>query len=129
MLYDGVCNLCNAAVQFIINRDPRARFRFAALSSPYALRLLQAYNLTVKAEPDSIVLIQNGKAYLQSGAALRIAKGLGGVWPFLYVFIWVPPFIRNAVYGLIARNRYHWFGKQESCLLPTPELKARFRND
>jgi len=125
IFFDGVCNLCNGAVQFIIARDPQNRFKFAALQSEFAKNYLSSFRLKVK-HGDSFVLLENGKVYEQSAAALRIAKKLGGLWPLLYGLIIVPPFIRNAVYKSIARNRYKWFGKQESCWIPTPELKSRF---
>lgn len=125
IFFDGVCNLCNGAVQFVIERDPKNRFKFAALQSDYAVKELSTANLKVK-HGDSFVLLENGKVYEQSTAALRVAKKLNSLWPLLYIFIVVPPFIRNAVYKFIARNRYKWFGKQESCWVPTPELKNKF---
>lgn len=125
IFFDGVCNLCNGAVQFVIERDPKNRFKFAALQSDFAKNQLSNYQLEVK-QGDSFVLLENGKVYEQSTAALRVARKLNGLWPLLYGFIIVPPFIRNAVYKFIARNRYKWFGKQESCWVPTPELKKKF---
>ena len=125
IFFDGVCNLCNGAVQFIMARDPQNRFKFATLQSEFAKNYLSSFQLKVK-HGDSFVLLENGKVYEQSAAALRVAKKLGGLWPLLYGLIIVPPFIRNAVYKFIARNRYKWFGKQESCWIPTPELKSRF---
>lgn len=125
IFFDGVCNLCNGAIQFIIKRDKQNIFRFAALQSDYAQKILPNYFLTAK-QTDSIVLIENGKIYQQSTAALKIAKKLSGFWPLLYIFIIVPKFIRDAVYNYIAKNRYKWFGKQESCWVPTPELREKF---
>lgn len=125
IFFDGVCNLCNGAVQFVIERDSKNYFKFAALQSDFAQEKLTAFNLTVK-HGDSFILLENGKVYEQATAALRVAKKLDGLWPLLYVFIIVPPFIRNWVYKFIAKNRYKWFGKQESCWVPTPELKNKF---
>lgn len=125
IFFDGVCNLCNGAVQFVIERDRKDYFKFAALQSEFAAKTLADFDLEVS-HGDSFVLLENGKVYEQSTAALRVAKKLRGLWPLLYVFIVVPPFIRNAVYKIIARNRYKWFGKQESCWVPTPELKSKF---
>ena len=125
ILFDGVCNLCNASVNFVIDRDPRGIFRFAALQSEVARPMLEKQGLTDEAL-DSIVLLEKDKIYRRSTAALRIAKRLKGVWPLLYLFIVVPPPLRNAVYDWIARNRYRWFGKSETCRVPTPELQERF---
>lgn len=126
LLFDGVCNLCNGAVQFIVKRDPAGRVHFAALQSDAARRLLAEYGL-----PDdylkTIVLIENGRAYTHSTAALRVARLLRAPWPaFYYAFIWVPRPVRDLVYGLVARNRYRLFGMREACMVPTPDLRARF---
>jgi predicted DCC family thiol-disulfide oxidoreductase YuxK len=125
IFFDGVCNLCNGAIQFIIKRDKQETFRFSALQSNYAKEILPNYFSTTK-QTDSIILLQNGKIYQQSTAALKIARRLSGLWPAVYIFIIVPKFIRDAVYHYIAKNRYRWFGKQESCWVPTPELKDKF---
>jgi predicted DCC family thiol-disulfide oxidoreductase YuxK len=126
VLFDGVCNLCNGSVNFIIDRDPAARFRFAALQSAPAAELLGRFGQKPEAEPQSVLLLEDGKLYDRSTAALRIARRLGGGWKLLYAFIVVPRPVRDVVYGFIARNRYRWFGKSESCRMPTPELRARF---
>ncbi|MDQ8006668.1 MAG: DCC1-like thiol-disulfide oxidoreductase family protein [Pedobacter sp.] len=125
IFFDGICNLCNGAVQFVIERDRQNYFKFAALQSEFAKNALSNAELKVK-HGDSFVLLENGKVYEQSTAALKVARKLSGLWPLLYGFIVVPPFIRNAIYKFIARNRYKWFGKQESCWVPTPELKSKF---
>lgn len=125
ILFDGVCNLCNNSVQFVIKRDKKKQFYFTSLQSNAGQQLLKQYQLS-PGKFDSFVLIENGKAYTRSTAALRVVKRLGGLLSFLYAFIIIPPFIRNAIYDYVARNRYKWFGKSESCMLPTPELKARF---
>lgn len=126
VLFDGVCNLCAWAVRFIIGRDPAGRFRFASLQSAAGRELLAHHGLPAPAEPDSVVLIEGGRAYLRSDAALRIARGLRPPWPLVYAAVVVPRPIRDWAYNLIARNRYRWFGRQEACWLPTPALRARF---
>jgi len=125
ILFDGVCNLCNASVNFIIDRDPKNRIRFAPLQSETGKRLLQKFNLSTT-EMDTLLLVEGEKYYTKSTAALRIAKRLQGPWPLLYSLVVIPPFIRDAVYRRIAKNRYNWFGKMEACRIPTPELRGRF---
>lgn len=125
IFFDDVCNLCNGFVQFVIERDPRNYFRFASLQAEVARPYLDKCGILPEAL-GSVVLYENGICYTQSAAALRIFKKLSGGWPLLYGFMIVPGFIRNLVYDFIARNRYRWFGKQESCWLPIPELKSRF---
>ncbi|WP_113653872.1 thiol-disulfide oxidoreductase DCC family protein [Pedobacter namyangjuensis] len=125
IFFDGVCNLCNAAVQFTIERDKNNLFRFASLQSDYATEKLAPFNIE-PAKGDSFILLENGKIHQRSTAALRVAKKLNGLWPLLYGFIIVPRFIRDAVYNYIAKNRYKWYGKQESCWVPTPALKEKF---
>ncbi|HYE60862.1 MAG TPA: thiol-disulfide oxidoreductase DCC family protein [Phycisphaerales bacterium] len=122
VLFDGVCNLCTSSVQFIVRRDPEGRFRFAPLQSEAARGLLGE----TSERPDSIALVEGGRVYWKSTAALRIARRLGGLWRVLYVLIVVPRPVRDWVYNIIARNRYRWFGKQDACMMPTPELRARF---
>ena len=125
ILFDGVCNLCSGIVQFIIKHDPTRQFRFASLQSEFGQHVLQQFNLAMT-EFDSIILLEKGIVYTKSNAALRVVKKLTGAWSALYVFRIVPPFIRNAVYDLAARNRYQWFGKKEACWIPTQELKDLF---
>lgn len=126
ILFDGVCNLCNTAVNFIIDRDPAGRFRFVALQSETGRKLL-AQNPPASAGPiDSIVLIQNEKSLIKSDAALEIARHLRGGWSLFVVFRILPRFLRDGMYDWIARNRYRFFGKEDACRLPTRELKARF---
>ncbi len=127
ILFDGVCNLCDNSVQFVIKHDKTSRFNFAALQSEAGQSMLQQYNLP-KQGFDSFVLIQKEKVFLKSTAALTVAKQLDGPLKLLYGFIIVPAFIRNAVYNFIAKNRYKWFGKKDHCMIPTPALKARFLN-
>ncbi|CAM4362288.1 thiol-disulfide oxidoreductase DCC family protein [Paenibacillus phoenicis] len=128
ILFDGVCHLCQGAVKFIIKRDPAGRFRFASLQSQAGSRLLQAAGAHEESL-DSVVLIERGTYYIRSDAALRIARGLRYLWPLLYALIVVPKGIRDAVYQFIAKHRYRWFGKDETCLVPTRELKERFLED
>ncbi|MEQ8706464.1 MAG: thiol-disulfide oxidoreductase DCC family protein [Phaeodactylibacter sp.] len=125
LLFDGVCNLCNSSVQFIIERDPEARFRFASLQSEEGQGLLHTFGARL---PDlsSVVLVQDGKLYARSEAALRVARQLKGGWALLYAFIVVPRPIRDAIYNWIARNRYRWFGKKEACMIPSPDIQSRF---
>lgn len=125
LLFDGVCTLCNASVDFIIQRDSRRRFRFASLQSEIGQQILLEHGHPA-AEFDSIIYLQNGSLHTKSGAALRVAAKLDGFWPLLSVFILIPPFLRDVVYSWIARNRYRWFGKRETCRLPTPEERSLF---
>ena len=125
VLFDGVCNLCNSSVTFIIKRDPKNRFKFAALQSDSGQKLVTMHGIDTS-KTDSIILIDHDKAYAKSGAALRIAKFLSGGYPLLFGLIIIPPFLRNWVYDYIARNRYKWYGNRESCMIPTQELKEKF---
>lgn len=125
ILFDGVCNLCNGAVNFVIDRDTGGHFKFAALQSEAARALMTEHTLPPGAL-DSIVLVEDGRVYQRSDAALRIARRLRGIWPLLYGFMIVPRFIRDRVYDVVAANRYRWFGKEDACRVPTPELRARF---
>ncbi|MEL4308288.1 thiol-disulfide oxidoreductase DCC family protein [Joostella sp. CR20] len=127
VLFDGVCNLCNNSVQFIIKRDSKDVFRFASLQSELGKQLLAERNIN-PVETDSIVLIEPGVAYYtKSSAAIEIAKDLGGFWSLLNVFNYIlPSSIRDSVYILIANNRYKWFGKKDECPIPTPEQQKKF---
>ena len=125
VVFDGVCNLCNGAVNFIIDRDPQSRFKFVALQSDTGRELLRRFP-PAEGPVDSIVLIKNGQSYIKSEAALHIAQNLSGLWPALTVFRIFPRFLRDFGYDWIARNRYRFFGREDACRIPTPELKARF---
>ncbi len=125
ILFDGICNFCNSSVTFIIKRNIKTPIHFAALQSEVGQRLLREYKLPVK-EMESIVFIEQGKAYMQSTAALCICRYLRGLWPLCYGFIIIPKFVRDAVYNWIAKNRYKWFGVRQECMIPTPEMKTRF---
>lgn len=127
ILFDGICNLCNNSVQFVIKHDKGNNFMFATLQSTTGQALLLQYNLPQEGF-NSFVLIKDEKVYLKSTAALNVAKNLNGPVKLLYGFIIVPAFIRNSVYNFIAKNRYKWFGKKESCMIPTPALQSRFLN-
>jgi predicted DCC family thiol-disulfide oxidoreductase YuxK len=124
VLFDGVCNLCTGSVLFILKRDKKDYFRFASLQSEAAGKMLAGTPLTQ--DLDTFVLVENGKIYNRSTAALRVARKLPGLWPLLYLFIVVPRFIRDGVYRYISANRYKWFGKKESCMIPTAELRQKF---
>ena len=125
ILFDGVCDLCNGFVQFIIARDPKGKFKFGALQSPEAQQLLKGTVLDPKAL-ETVIYIRGDRIYTRSGAALRILNDLGGWWSLLSIKLIVPPPIRDFAYGIIAKRRYRWFGKRESCMVPTPELRERF---
>jgi predicted DCC family thiol-disulfide oxidoreductase YuxK len=125
VLFDGVCNLCNSSVQFIIKRDKKKQFRFASLQGNYGQAFLKKYNLPAD-NFNSFILLEDDKVYTRSTGALRMLKHLGGGWNMFYGFIILPKFIRDGVYNWVARNRYKWFGKRDECMIPTRDLKERF---
>ncbi|WP_269224966.1 thiol-disulfide oxidoreductase DCC family protein [Flavobacterium eburneipallidum] len=126
ILFDGICNLCNSAVQFVIQHDSKDIFRFVALQSDLGQEILNHIGINPK-NIDSIILYEPGVAYYyKSSAAIEIAKSLGGFWHLGTIFRIIPTGIRNSLYDYIAKNRYKWYGKKESCMIPTPELKAKF---
>ncbi len=124
ILFDGVCNLCNSSVKFIIKRDSEGQFKFASLQSETGQTLLRMHGLNN--DLSSFVLLEDDKVYLKSSAALRVCRKLDSAWPILSLFRFLPPFIRDFLYDFVAKNRYKWFGKEESCLVPSPEWKQRF---
>lgn len=124
VLFDGYCNLCNGAVRFLIERDTAGKFVYSALSWPYGEKVKAAF--PELREVDSIVLYDGERFHVKSTAALKIAGMMPGLWPAMKVFLVLPRFIRDAAYDLIARNRYSLFGKKETCMMPTSEIKARF---
>ncbi len=124
VLFDGVCNFCNGAVNFIIRHDADKKFKFTPLQSEIGEQLRAKYN--IGEDVDSIILVEDDRVYTHSTAGLRIAKGLGGIWPLGYTFIIVPAFIRDWFYKLFAKYRYRLFGKKDVCMIPTPEIKERF---
>lgn len=125
VLFDGVCNLCNSSVQFVIRHDRKKQFYFASLQGTTGQQVLKDFSLPTDTF-NSFILIDQGVAYRESTAVLTLLKKLGGFWQLAYLFILIPAFIRNALYRFIARNRYRWFGKKDSCMVPAPELKKRF---
>lgn len=125
ILFDGVCNLCNGFVQFVIARDPAARFQFGTLQSAAARRVLERHDAPAPL-PDSIVLVEDGRLYTGSTAALRIARRLTFPWPAASVLLAVPRPLRDSVYAAIATRRYRWFGQRDRCMVPTAALRARF---
>lgn len=125
ILFDGVCNLCNSSVQKVIENDGQNIFRFASLQSEFGQEFLRKNNLSEK-EFNSMILIDGEKFYTKSDAALRIGKELKGIYKLSKLLFIFPEFIRNSVYDYIAKNRYKWFGKKESCWIPTAELKEKF---
>lgn len=124
ILFDGECNFCDQSVQFIIKRDPYGHFKFASLQSDMGKKLLNKYN--APSDIDSFVLIEGNNCYFQSSAALRVCKNLKGVWKLPYILIVVPKPLRDFFYGIVAKNRYKWFGRKETCMLPSPEERKRF---
>lgn len=128
VLFDGGCNLCHAGVRFIIRHDPRGRFVFAPLGSDAAGKVLERAGCSGQELPDSMLVVEEGSVYSGSDAALRIARHLRFPWSVAWVLRFVPRAVRDRVYGLIARKRYRWFGKRNSCPAPTPEQRARFLN-
>lgn len=125
ILFDGVCNLCNASVQFIIKRDSKEYFLFSSLQSDAAQAILLQYKLE-NLDFNTIILLEDGIIYDKSTAILKIMRKLSGFYKLGYLFIVVPKFIRDFVYKIISKNRYKWFGKRDSCMIPTEELKLRF---
>jgi predicted DCC family thiol-disulfide oxidoreductase YuxK len=125
VLFDGVCNLCNGSVQFVIKRDPQAKFLFASLQSAVGQAILKDFDLNTH-DFASFILIDNGKVYTRSTAALRVAKELDSPIKYIQIFTIVPSFIRDLFYIFVAKNRYRFFGKQDQCMLPSSELKTRF---
>ena len=125
ILFDGVCNLCNGAVNFVIKRDPGNVFKFAPLQEKQGALLLKTHAIDIQ-KLDSIVLIENENVYTKSSAALRIARKMSNLWPLFFVLLIIPSFIRDGVYDFIAKNRYKWFGKKEQCMIPTPGLREKF---
>ncbi|PZA08124.1 MULTISPECIES: thiol-disulfide oxidoreductase DCC family protein [unclassified Meiothermus] len=127
VLFDGACNLCNGVVQFVLQHDPQERFLFAAQQSEAGQRLLARHGIsTAQAQGESVVVLEGGRVYLESDAALQILHRLGGVWGWAYLFRWIPKPWRDRVYRWVARHRYRIFGKRESCTLPNPSLRRRF---
>lgn len=126
LFFDGVCNLCTRSVQFVIKHDKRQRFLFASLQSDIGKKAVEDIRAEKGYTPDSLVLLYKGRYYIKSGAALHTARLLGGWLQLAAIFLVIPRFISNAVYDLVAKNRYRWFGRQDECMVPAPALKSRF---
>jgi predicted DCC family thiol-disulfide oxidoreductase YuxK len=124
ILFDGECHFCDRSVQFIIKRDPSGYYKFASLQSDIGQKLLQQYNAPKNI--DSFFLIDHNKCYDKSSAALRVCKNLKGFWEICYPFLLVPKPIRDFFYDIMAKNRYKWFGKRDSCMLPSSDIRKRF---
>ena len=124
VLFDGECNFCDASVQFIIKRDPKGYFQFAAQQSDIGETFKRQYD--VPNSMDSILVIDQHKVYNSSDAALHISKHLNGLWSYFHLLKVIPKPIRDVVYKFIAKNRYAWFGKKDSCMIPSPEIRNRF---
>lgn len=125
VLIDGVCHLCQGLTKFIIKRDPKGVFRFASLQSEIGQEMLRRGGLPEDLV-ETVVVVEEGSYYIQSAAALRIARRLPFPWPLMYGFIIVPRVLRNLIYKWVAKNRYRWFGKDDECMIPTPEIRRRF---
>lgn len=125
ILFDGVCNFCNATINFVLKQDKKGIFRFAPLQSEAGQKLLQQYGLSTK-DFDSFVLIDEGKVYKKSSASLRVMNKLPWYWKEMQLFRIVPKVFRDAIYDFVAKRRYKWFRRKEQCMIPTPELRKRF---
>lgn len=125
ILFDGICNFCNASINFVIRQDKKNIFRFAPLQSVAGQQLAEKYFLP-KENFETFILIDEGKVYTRSTATLKLFNLLPWYWKWLQLFWIVPRFLRDKVYDLVARNRYKWFGKKEVCMIPTPEMRSRF---
>ena len=125
VLFDGVCNLCNGSVNFLIERDKKDEFRFASLQSEVGEQMLKDHSIR-RSDTDSVILVEDGRAFVYSTAALRIAKRLGSIWSLAYGFIVLPVFVRDFFYKLVAKHRYRMFGKTDVCRMPTTEDAKKF---
>jgi predicted DCC family thiol-disulfide oxidoreductase YuxK len=127
LLFDGVCNLCNGFVRFVVRFDHDGVFRYAPLQSPVAQELLARHGLPTEDEAfDTVVLVEDGECYTKSTAALRVARRLDGPWPLAYPLVFLPRRLRDGVYDLVAEHRYRLFGRSESCQVPPPTVRERF---
>lgn len=131
LLFDGVCNLCNRSVQFVIRHDRGKVFLFATLQGPFARKVLEGAGLTpvIPGATGSVVLLYHDKVYTRSTAVLKTLGLLGWPWKVALIFYIVPVAVRDRVYDWVARNRYRWFGQRDTCMVPTPDLRARFPDE
>ena len=127
ILFDGVCNLCNSSVQFIIKHDTEKKFLFASLQSEIGQAVLKHFELDTT-DFNTFILVENYQAYTKSTGVLRVIKQFSGLWKFLYIFIAIPSPIRDFFYTFVSQNRYKIFGKKDHCMIPSPDLKSRFLN-
>lgn len=127
ILFDGICNFCNGAVNFVLKQDKKGIFKFAPLQSQEGQKLLQRYSLSTK-DLDSFVLIDKAKVYKKSDASLQVMNKLPWYWKATQLLKIIPAVLRDAVYDFISKNRYKWFGKKDHCVIPTPEMRSRFLN-
>lgn len=125
VLFDGVCNLCNGSVNWLIDHDKKNVLQFASLQSDYGQKMVNKFNLQ-GSYLDTMILVDGENYYVRSTAILHMLRLMGGIYSMAFAFVIIPVFIRDAFYNFIARNRYRWFGKQDACRIPTPELKAKF---
>lgn len=125
LLFDGVCNLCNHTVQILLKIDTKGVLKFASLQSPLGKAILNSTNLELEGV-DSVVLVYQGRIYIYSSAIVKLGEIVGGKWKVMKILKLIPPRLLDVMYRWIARNRYRVFGKQESCMIPTPELRTRF---
>ena len=125
VIFDGVCNLCNWSVQFIIKHDPKAIFKLTSLQSEFGTALAKEHGLSSE-NPESVLLLKDGELLSKSAAALAIVTELNGIWKLLVIFRLIPQNIRDSIYDWIANNRYYWFGKRDKCMVPTEGIKERF---
>ncbi|PHR74651.1 MAG: thiol-disulfide oxidoreductase [Lutibacter sp.] len=125
LLFDGVCNLCNSSVQFVIKHDKKQQFLFSSLQSDAAKEILLQFG-EINMNLDSIILITDAKIYSKSSAILKIAELLGGYYAVGIIFYIIPKFIRDKIYDFVAKNRYKWYGKRENCMIPNKKIKSRF---
>ena len=125
VLFDGVCNLCNASVQFVIRHDPQVKFRFAAIQSDLGREIFKGHGLDA-ADLQTFVLLVEGRMFVRSDAAIEVVSRFGGLWKLFAIFRLVPRAVRDSIYSWVAPNRYRWFGRKEACMVPTPEIQERF---
>ena len=125
IIFDGICNLCNATVLFLINRDKKNIFKFVSMQSDIAKQIFKEYNINFK-NLDTIIFIEKNDFYIKSDAIIRIFKKLNYPWKVFYFLKFIPKFIRDRIYDIVANNRYNWFGRRNTCMIPSNETKSKF---